>query len=63
MKWHLTTFEAWTDTFASTGFLALVSFTGSLAVAGAFATADTLTTLLSARAGLDIMESHKLFKM
>jgi len=54
-EWHLATFETWADAATGAGHLTFVPFTGSLAVAGAFATADALTAFDSAWTRLGIV--------
>lgn len=55
---HLTAFEARPNAGASAGFLTLVPFAGSLAVAGTFTAADAFATLHSSAIGFQIVQSH-----
>ena len=63
MKGHLTAFETRADTGTCTGLLTFVSFTGGLAVAGAFTTTDTLTALFGTWARFDVLDLHKKMKL
>ena len=59
-KWHLTTFEAWTNATAGTGLLTFVTSTGGLTKTGALSATKTLFTMLSSRIRLEIMKIHFL---
>ena len=56
---HLATFKSETDAAAATCFLTLVAFAGGLAVAAAFAAADSFYTVGCAGTGFKIGEIHR----
>ena len=58
---HLTAFESETDASAGAGLLTLVALAGGLAVAAAFAAAETLDAVLGTGTGFEIVQSHSAY--